>query len=330
MFAEAAIGDAAGFCYEFSSAEFVAANNDPDKGYVHHPDRPHIPGTYSDDAQMGIALAMAMLRAGANGGSWRDLTAHKIASEFVFQFKADPRVGYSKGFQEILTSLVAKFPTNPDLGAEFLKGIKPHSRKSGGMMRAWPCGLLPTIEEAIDLAVFQASLTHATQEGVDSAAAVAILVWCCRQGMSGDDILGALHILLPGYPWRIPWQGPVSTSGIEAARAAISLICHHTGLDSVQKSMKTILWAAIEYTGDVDTVACVALAAASVHPEIVNDLPKVLYKDFEKGKYGLDFLRSLDKRMMALFPTPSSKVPSVEKGPVESECGIFELFNPKD
>ena len=55
-----AIGDAYGFCFEFASAEFVAANND--LNYHQHPEfSSTIPGVYSDDTEMQLALAEFML-----------------------------------------------------------------------------------------------------------------------------------------------------------------------------------------------------------------------------------------------------------------------------
>ena len=295
MFVAGAIGDAAGFGFEFAPAEFVAANNDPHKGYVQHPNRPHVPGTYSDDTQMAVALALALLKV---KGNWKELTVHQLATQFVAQFKADPRPGYSQGFYELLAEL-AKFKGD-DMGTEFLKRVKPSSSKSGAAMRAWPCGLLPTPKDAVDLAIFQASLTHATRTGVDSAAAVALMVWCCRQGFDSEMLVNTLEDWVPGYTWEAPWNGPVSSDGIEVVRAALTALCHaQTG-----SMMTQILQECIAFTGDVDSVACIALAAASQHPLIIDDLPKVLYKTLEKGPYGRKFLESLDARMEAVFPCP--------------------------
>ncbi|MFA6235437.1 MAG: ADP-ribosylglycohydrolase family protein [Bacteroidota bacterium] len=298
MFVESAVGDAFGFCYEFAPPDFIAKNNDPAQGYIKHPNRPHVPGTYSDDTQMAIAVAMSLLRATAiKGGSWRDITAHDLAREFVSQFKADPREGYSQGFYELLVK-ISKNKVDPV--DEFLRTVKPHSRKSGGAMRAWPCGLLPTLGEAIDFAVFQASITHATMEGINAAAAVAVLVWACRQGIEGDLIVDLLESCVPGYLWQIPWTGPVGTQGIQPVKAAVTVLCHRG--EPIHKSMTGILQESIAFTGDVDTVACIALAAASMHPLIVNDLPRVLYNNLEKGRYGMGFLKDLDSRMEARFP----------------------------
>lgn len=323
MFVIGALADAYGFGYEFAPRDFVEVNNDPHKGYVQHPNRPHVPGTYSDDTQMSIALALAMLK---TKGNWKELTAHQIATQFVAQFKADPRPGYSQGFHELLTEL-AKFK-GEDMGTEFLKRVKPNSSKSGAAMRAWPCGLLPTPKDAVDLAIFQASLTHATRTGVDSAAAVALMVWCCRQGFDSDMLVNTLIDWVPGYDWEALWSGPVSSDGIEVVHAALTPLLQMSLTDA--GSLTCILRECIAFTGDVDSVACIALAAASQHPRVKKDLPKILYKGLEKGQYGLKFLESLDARMEAVFPCPQqmfSVFCEAEDTESESEDGgtILEL-----
>jgi len=316
MFLEAAIGDAYGAGFEYADPAVVRAENDPRKGYRQH----RVPkGCYTDDTQMAIALAFVMLKS-----DWRDVTATDLANQFMAQFRADPRIGYSGKFQEILTEITAlmtKFGKNLG-GPEFLRRIRPNSAKSGGAMRAWPCGLLPTLEDAIDFSMFQASLTHATREGMDAAAAVATLVWCCRQGYDGDMISETLDARVPGYAWEIPWKGPVGSSGIAAVKAAVTAV-------NYSASMVEILRESVAFTGDVDTVACIALAAASVHPDIINDLPKILYQGLEKGKYGLQFLKDLDSRMLKQFPliVPQFDVSSLEHDlPVDlNPCGEIPL-----
>lgn len=302
MFVEAAIGDAYGAGFEYVDPRIVLADNEPRRGYRKHRVEP---GHYTDDTQMAIAIALTMLLA----DSWTDISPADLASQFVTQFENDPRPGYSQKFYEILQGIVSSIKNVKGHrvlgGVEFLRRIRPVSTKSGGAMRAWPCGLLPTLEDAVDFAMFQASLTHATREGMDAAAAVAALVWCCRQGMDGDLIIDTIESKVPGYAWNIPWKGAVGSSGISSTKAAVTAVCNlHPDRMPVTVSMTGILRSSVAFTGDVDTVACIALAAASVHPGIINDLPKVLYDDLEEGRYGMDFLKALDEMMIAKYPVP--------------------------
>jgi ADP-ribosyl-[dinitrogen reductase] hydrolase len=53
-------------------------------------------------------------------------------------------------------------------------------------------------------------------------------------------------------------------------------------------------------SGDVDTVAAIALAAGSCSPEITQDLPTHLFDTLENGQYGRDYIRRLDKQLLNL------------------------------
>ena len=48
----------------------------------------------------------------------------------------------------------------------------------------------------------------------------------------------------------------------------------------------------------VDTVATIALGAASCSHEITQDLSPVLIHSLENGQYGLDYLRVLDRKLV--------------------------------
>ncbi|MCX0275334.1 hypothetical protein NLM24_32605 [Nocardia zapadnayensis] len=58
--------------------------------------------------------------------------------------------------------------------------------------------------------------------------------------------------------------------------------------------MSALLRARVAYTGDVDTGATIALAAASLSPHVTQDLPRPLLEPLENGRYGRDHLAGLD------------------------------------
>jgi hypothetical protein len=64
--------------------------------------------------------------------------------------------------------------------------------------------------------------------------------------------------------------------------------------------MSSLLKTCIQFSGDVDTVAAIALAAGSCSSEIVQDLPVCLFDTLENGPYGKDYIGSLDRQLMAL------------------------------
>ena len=62
--------------------------------------------------------------------------------------------------------------------------------------------------------------------------------------------------------------------------------------------MRDLLEKCVAYTGDVDTVATIALAAAARSAEVTDDLPEVLYRGLENGQYGHDYLQALNQRLL--------------------------------
>lgn len=273
MLVELAVGDAYGAGFEYAEPGFVAAHNTV-SGYVGHPTHGLEPGAYTDDTQMTLALAELL----ADGDPW---TPEHIAERFVDAFHRDPRPGYARGFQAFLGEVRT--------GAEFLARIRPDSDKSGAAMRAAPVGLLSTVDEVLHRAEVQARVTHDTPDGIASASAAALAVHYCRYGLGPVADVGAWIADRLGSPaWARPWHGKVGAKGVMSVRAALTALSGHD-------SQSEVLRACVAFTGDVDTVATIALAAASwVLPA---DLPQGLLDGLENGTYGRDHLARLDARL---------------------------------
>ena len=292
-----AIGDAFGAGFEFADPAIVAQLNYPSIGYQPHPKGTIKAGRYTDDTQLTLGLLMYMMQ--------DKRTPVALARAFVMAFKRDPRQGYDTRFYEFLKSVKN--------GTEFLQSIQPHSDRAGAAMRATPCGLLPTVEEALDLAVFQASITHATRDGMNSAAACAAMVWACRNGIDPGYLPTYLNDVVPGYHWEIPHVGPVGNRGIQVVRAAVTLVSNYQG------DPNALLQEAVAFTGDVDTVACIAMAAASFLPQVV-ELEPILVHGLENGNFGKAYLEDLDAKLLAAFPV----VPPPQEEP-EEQVAILAL-----
>jgi ADP-ribosylglycohydrolase len=80
-----------------------------------------------------------------------------------------------------------------------------------------------------------------------------------------------------------------------SVRAAITAVSRAARLSEMLKSC-------IEFTGDVDTVAAVAMGAASCSRRIVQDLPSLLVIQLEDGTYGRAYIENLDEQLLAKFP----------------------------
>ncbi len=278
MLVELAMGDAYGAGFEYTPARFVQEHNTL-AGYIQHPRHAIAPGAYTDDTQMTIAVVEAML-------SPEPWTPQLLAHHFVAAFKRDPREGYASNFYSFLQEI--------NDGEEFLARIRPHSDKSGAAMRAGPLGLYPTVTEVIERATRQATITHDTAGGRRSAVAAALMTHYFVYQLGPKAELGAfLQSHVPG-PWAQTWQGKVGSPGMESVHAAVtSVIAHH--------SLSAILRACIAFTGDVDTVATVALCAASCSAEVAQDLPPVLYDKLEDGRFGRQYLVDLEAQLRQQF-----------------------------
>ena len=133
MLLQLAIGDAYGAGFEYVDIDVVNARNDL-SAYVRHPRHAIRPGRYTDDTQMSIAIAEAII----SGEPWTPLM---LAARFVTAFKRDPRQGYAGRFYDFLRRVRD--------GTQFLAEIQPTSDKSGAAMRAAPIGVYPTVDEVI-------------------------------------------------------------------------------------------------------------------------------------------------------------------------------------
>lgn len=275
MMIELAIGDAYGAAFEYAPTRMVREQNDL-SAYRQHPGHGIAPGRYTDDAQMSIAVAEAML----SDEPW---SRYLLAHHFVDAFKRDPREGYARGFYAFLEEV--------ETADEFLDCIRPNSDKSGAAMRAVPIGLFSDPGTVIDRCTLQAKLTHDTPDGISAAVVASLLTHYFVYDLGPkSDATQFLSDFVPG-PWQAPWVGKVGHKGIWSVHAAIWAIMSNDSLSQILK-------ACIDYTGDVDTVATIALGAASFCTEVDNDLPDVLFEGLENDGFGLDYLRDLDRSLL--------------------------------
>ncbi|WP_445248506.1 ADP-ribosylglycohydrolase family protein [Microcoleus sp. OTE_8_concoct_300] len=275
MLIELAIGDAYGAGFEFVDPQTIELYNNLN-GYIKHPRHDIGPGCYTDDTQMSLAVAEAIV-------SREPWTPELLATKFVAAFHRDRRFGYAGKFYNFLLQVQD--------GKEFLEKIHSASDKSGSAMRSGPIGIFPTIEKVIENATIQAAITHNTPDGIKAAIAAALMSHYFIYQLGLKKNLGNfLEQHVPGE-WSIPWQGEVSTKGLVCVRAAITAVMLHD-------SMSKLLQACIAFSGDVDTVATIALAAGSCSSEIAQDLPANLVQGLENQSYGRDYIIELDRQLM--------------------------------
>lgn len=277
MLVELAVGDAYGAGFEYVDKDFIETHNDLSR-YVRHPRHDIVPGRYTDDTQMSLAVAEAIV----SGEDWTPLM---LADRFVGAFKRDPREGYASSFFDFLSHVQD--------GTQFLKEIVPHSDKSGAAMRAGPIGVYPNSADVIARATIQARITHDTPDGIRAAVAAALVTHFFLYGLGSKNDLGVyLEKHVAGH-WSETWQGKVKAKGCMSVHAAVTAIRN-------SESMSGLLQACVAFSGDVDTVAAIALAAGAHCQEIAQDLPENLMVTLENLKYGHDYLSGLDKQLLHL------------------------------
>jgi ADP-ribosylglycohydrolase len=277
MLLELAVGDAYGAGFEYAPRELVRRHNTL-AHYVQHPRHRQRPGAYTDDTQMSLAIAEAIV----SGEPW---TPARLAQGFVDAFKRDPRAGYASGFYHFLQQV--------EDGQQFLREIRPASSKSGAAMRAAPIGIYATIDLVRERCTLQAALTHNTPDGINAALAAALMTHYFLYRLGSKKDLGAFLGQQVEGPWAHPWSGNVGSQGWMSVQAAITAV-------TSSASMSGLLKTCIDLSGDVDTVAAIALAAGSCSQEITQDLPLHLLATLENGAYGRDYIRALDVQLLAL------------------------------
>jgi ADP-ribosylglycohydrolase len=277
MLLEIAIGDAYGAGFEYADTELIRRSNNL-SAYVKHPRHKIKPGSYTDDTQMSLAIAEAIV----SGQPWE---SRMLAQRFVVAFQRDPREGYASGFYHFLRKVRD--------GEQFLREIEPSSEKSGAAMRAGPIGVYPTIDQVIERCAVQAALTHNTPDGINAAVAAALTTHYFLYHLGAKKDLGAFLEKHVSGRWAAPWSGKVTAEGWASVQAAVTAVISSSG-------MSELLKACVQFSGDVDTVAAIALAAGSCSAEITQDLPAHLFDTLENGKYGREYIQRLDTQLLAL------------------------------
>ncbi len=153
MLIELAIADAYGNFFEMKEAAYVTQYNNL-SGYLNGT------GSYTDDTQMSLAVAEAIL-------SQEPWTPLLLATKFVEAFKRDPHSGYAHKFYNFLQGV--------NDGQDFLDRIHNDSERNGAAMRATPLGIFSTREEVIKKCEVQAKITHNSFEGTSAAIAAALI-----------------------------------------------------------------------------------------------------------------------------------------------------------
>lgn len=310
MLLEIAQGDAYGRPFEFNTPEFIKANNDvlEFKLRDNEIDKPELRGKYTDDAAMSLGIAEALLED-------LPISQEDYAQWFVRVDERDKRDGYSKRVKNALVEAASSFVG--ELGSQrseaiariFLAKVNPKGAPgNGAVMRALPIGLLSDPNEVVRQSILHASATHGSMASMEATTFTALTAhWYYHLYDKDIDVneskqayftwitkilgFGAIDNIM-----NRSWDGAseIPCEARATAAAALAIVWEYP-------KMSEILKASIDFGGDVDSVAAVALGLASLKGS-ENDLPKTLYDGLEDGLYGRTYLEDMDRMLFKKFP----------------------------
>lgn len=284
-----AIGDTYGAQFEYRRDEWAHLNT----GEFYSKHMTHLdlePGKYTDDTQMSIAIAELMLTAVAD----EELPAEPaIAARFMNVYLRDPHVGYSKGMLAGIHKAHKERIPLEDICATFGK-----TEKSGAAMRATTIGMISNPKMLRQFARLQGSVTHqGSALKAAEAAALAAHYMLYKVGPRAN-LPTYITSKMQNMVWMEPWKRPVGAPGMDSTRAALTAVVQAT-------SLKDLLIRSCAFTGDVDTVAAIAMGCAWAYDDLPNDLPDSLWDGLENGPYGRGYLTKLDNQLLEAFPVPA-------------------------
>lgn len=278
MLVEIAIGDAYGAGFEFCSRAKIERSNTL-AAYVAH--ELGIPaGHYTDDTQMSIAVAEVLL-------AEADATSTAFADAYVRCFKRDPREGYAKGLQGLMNECAD--------GTALRARIRPDSRRNGAAMRSVPLGLIADKQLLSIVAREQAVVTHNSTEGILSSRVVAFMAHALLYDQARLSELPAIVRRETGFALDDSWDSEVECDALQTLHAVNTALLRN-------RSMAQLLRDCVQFGGDVDSVAAIAMGLASLSPEYQCDVPPALHAGLERQAYGMNFLAGLDVALAQRFP----------------------------
>jgi ADP-ribosylglycohydrolase len=334
MLLEIAVGDAYGVKFEnLHDADLIRRNNNLSYKWKYQEDfQPSIipPGYYTDDTQMSLAIAEAMLD---DDESW---SKESMAEWFIEVFHRNQRRGYTTFFLNALL--------NSESGRELLSRIGGRSTKSGAAMRSAPLGMHKRMGEAVAKARAHAMVTHDSWEGRESAIAVAMSSWYFyhnqgpREGLvewlNETRYSGNIHAKDAFYvegvsddkddrvlPWFPDLERSVRIDAWECLECALYAIESADNLGDILKY-------AVSFGGDTDTVAAIAMGIASASDDIEKNLPEELIAELENRQFGHDYLLFVDKKLSEKFPKSADEPEEIPEVALDIETVVIEAKEP--
>ncbi|WP_331488625.1 ADP-ribosylglycohydrolase family protein [Parachitinimonas caeni] len=154
--------------------------------------------------------------------------------------------------------------------------------------------------------------THATEEGILSSQGVALMAHLLLYEDLAMEHLPTYIESELGLVIDCHWQQAVQCDAMETLHAVSTALLRN-------RRMSDLLVDCVNFSGDVDSVAAIALGLASLSADYEADIPTVLRNSLESGSYGMDFLIRKDQQLAMKFPALQKRLQPVSAGRLE--CG---------
>lgn len=299
-----AIGDALGFPNEFIDIESIVLKNkgkgttDFEDMYKQNPiiigkrkigGQIEFPaGTYSDDTQMSLAVARALINSKTN--DLEDIM-HEIKHEFI-KWLNDPKNTRAPGH----TCLKGCY--NLSKRINWNNSGVPDKKGCGAAMRSAPIGLVfhKDITKLVEVASAVSKCTHAHPTGIASGIATAYLTAFAANGINpekyiedmlsqpffNEELKDRISIVQEVLPWEdtLKARQKIGKGWVGDEAVALALYCI---LKSPADYSQTVLMAA-NSDGDTDSIACIAGAISGAYNGI-EKIPAKWIKNVEDSEY---------------------------------------------
>lgn len=230
----AIIGDLAGSIYEFEQTKSI------EKISIHNLIENN--AFYSDDTILTIAIADAILN---------DKDYEKYLRYYIKKYSSY-KPDFEPYFKTTFSPKLMKWSISDSIG---------HSAGNGAMMRISPIGFMfDSEEEVIENAKLATIPSHNSEESIDAATKIALVIFYLRKGLSKEKIYNKLKIELKYIPFK-----KFNVTCSETIDNCLYVFYYSTGFeDAIRK--------AVYMGGDTDTNACIVGSMAEAAYGISNNL----------------------------------------------------------
>ncbi len=291
-----AIGDALGWPVEFLSLDTIRAKYGPDGITDLEPSQGHSAGTFTDDTQMTLAIARAILSKGAES---EGMFVGDVAREFV-AWSRSPENDRAPG--RTCMAGCRELARDPDWSAPGHN----NSKGCGTAMRSAPIGLAWHGDEdrIVRLASEVSELTHGHRTATAGGVATALLVGWALDGVMPDEML----------PRLVQYTRPISeefVAKVEQVRTVLdkepqpayavlgdawtadeAIACALYAFWRSPRDYRRTVITAVNMDGDSDSVGCIAGAISGAFNGI-DAIPVDWRTTVEQADYLMETARAL-------------------------------------